>query len=191
MLIGMMWLPHPLLLSLPVQIPLPLDIRVNEHQRNWLKLDREREEWDEAATSSLLASHTVEHNHQVNWEEVTILAKESNIRKRKINEAAVMHIEDNVISQPSIDIPPLWHYSKKREEKDNKRKKIKRRSSNKVNKQDRRGMKKRGSEEECREESTKRPALTVSTAKSSLVDRRHLYHLRLRRHMPVCLIECN
>jgi hypothetical protein len=88
----------------------PLDIRVSEHQRSWLKLDREREkEGDEAATSSLLASHAVEHIHQVNWEEVTILSKESNIRKRKIHEAAVMHIKDNVISQPSIDIPPLWH----------------------------------------------------------------------------------
>jgi hypothetical protein len=41
----------------------PLDIRVREHRINRLKLDRER---DEAATSSLLASHAVEHNHQVN-----------------------------------------------------------------------------------------------------------------------------
>jgi hypothetical protein len=58
-----------------------------------LKLDGEREtDRDEAATSSLLASHAVENNHQVNWEEVTILAKKSNMRKRKIHEAAVMHI---------------------------------------------------------------------------------------------------
>jgi hypothetical protein len=43
-----------------------LDIRGSEHQRNWLKLDREREKvGDEAATSSLLASHAVECNHQV------------------------------------------------------------------------------------------------------------------------------
>jgi L-rhamnose mutarotase len=69
-----------------------LDIRVNEHRRNWLKLDREREEGDEAATSSLLESHAAEHNHQVNWEEVTILVKESNTRNRKIHEAAAMHI---------------------------------------------------------------------------------------------------
>jgi anti-sigma factor ChrR (cupin superfamily) len=65
-------------------------------------LDREREkEGDEAATSSLLASHAVVHNHQINWEEVTILAKDCNIRKRKIHEAAVMHKEDNAISQPT------------------------------------------------------------------------------------------
>jgi hypothetical protein len=82
-------------------------------------LDREREkEGDEAATSSLLASYAVEHKNQVNWEEMTILAKESNIRKRKIHEASVMHIEDNVISQPSIDIPPLWHSILRKEKRE-------------------------------------------------------------------------
>jgi hypothetical protein len=73
---------------------------------------------DEAATSSLLAARAVEHNHQVNWEEVTILAKETNTRKGKIHEAAVMHIEDNVISQPSIDIPPLWHSVLRKEKRE-------------------------------------------------------------------------
>jgi hypothetical protein len=60
----------------------------------------------EAATSSLLASHAVEHNHKVNWKEVTILAKKTNpsSSRRKIHGTAVMHIEENVISQPSIDI---------------------------------------------------------------------------------------
>jgi hypothetical protein len=71
-------------------------------------------------------------------------------------------------------------YTKKGEERDNKRKKNKRRSHNKVNKQDKR-ERKRG-----REEGTKRPALAalaVSTAELSLVDRWHLYHLKLWRHM--------
>jgi hypothetical protein len=36
----------------------PLDIRISEHRRNWLKLDGERDkEGDDASTSSLLASH--------------------------------------------------------------------------------------------------------------------------------------
>jgi hypothetical protein len=71
----------------------PLYIIVNEHRRNRLQLDRgEKKERDEAATSSLFASHAVEHNHQVYWEEVTILAKDSNIRKKKIHEAAIMHV---------------------------------------------------------------------------------------------------
>jgi hypothetical protein len=86
-----------------------------------LKLEGEREkDGDEAATSSLLASasHAVEHNHQVNWKEVTILAKERNPRKRKMYEAAVMQLKDNVISQPSIDIPPLWHYILREEKRE-------------------------------------------------------------------------
>jgi hypothetical protein len=54
-------------------------------------------------------------------------------------------------------------------------------------------FRKRGREEECREAGTKRPALTVSTAESSLVERRHLYRLKLRRptRKPLRPIECN
>jgi hypothetical protein len=37
------------------------------------------------------------------------LGKENHYKKRKIHEAATMHIESNVISQPSYRIPPLWH----------------------------------------------------------------------------------
>jgi hypothetical protein len=37
------------------------------------------------------------------------LGSENKIKKEKFHEAAVMHIEDNVISRPSWDIPPLWH----------------------------------------------------------------------------------
>jgi hypothetical protein len=172
----------------------PLDIRVSEHRRNWLKLDRKREkEGDEAATSSLLASYAVEHNHQINWEEVTILAKESNIRKKKIYEAAVMHVENNVISQPSIDLPPLWHSILRKEKREIIRERKPREEVITTSTNRTREERKRGREEECREESTKRPALTVSTAESSAEDRRHLYRLNLRRHTrrPARLIECN
>jgi hypothetical protein len=67
-------------------------ISVSEHRRIWLKLDRKRDEGDEAATSSLLASHSVEHNHQLNWEEVTILDRVQH-QGKKNHETAVMHIE--------------------------------------------------------------------------------------------------
>jgi hypothetical protein len=43
----------------------------------------------------------VEHNQQVNWEEVT-KAKETNTRKKNIHEVAVMQIEGNVISQSKV-----------------------------------------------------------------------------------------
>jgi hypothetical protein len=69
----------------------PLDIRVSEHRRIWLKFNRNREEGDEAATSSLLASHSVEHNHQLSWEEVT--KTKSSTPGKKNHETAVMHIE--------------------------------------------------------------------------------------------------
>jgi hypothetical protein len=46
------------------------------------------------------------------------LAKESNIRKRKIYEAAAMHIEDNITSQPSIDKHPLWHSILRKEKRE-------------------------------------------------------------------------
>jgi hypothetical protein len=104
----------------------------------------------------------VEHNQQVNWEDVTILAKESNTRKRKIHKAAEMHIEDNVISQRSIDIPPLWHSilrKEKREviiERKPREEIITTRSTNRKG-----GELKIRREVEHAEQGTKRPALTA------------------------------
>jgi hypothetical protein len=76
-----------------------LDIRVGEHRRNWIKLKNENERGDkkEGNISSLLAIHAVGNNHQVKWEGVLVLAKESNTKKRKIHEAAAIFIEENVI----------------------------------------------------------------------------------------------
>jgi hypothetical protein len=47
-------------------------------------------------------------NYQVKWKYVSVLAKESNIKKRKTHDAAAIYIE-NVISQPSHEITLLWH----------------------------------------------------------------------------------
>ena len=83
---------------------------MNEHRRNWLKLRGDLENGiDPEYVTSLLAAHAVENNHEIQWEEVKVLATESNIKKCKIHEAAAMCITENVISQPSHDIPPLWH----------------------------------------------------------------------------------
>jgi hypothetical protein len=71
----------------------PLEVRVNEHKRNWQKMKREKEEGLEAATfSSLLACHAVEQDHKVLWDDVNILAKEPNTKRRKIHEAAAMYL---------------------------------------------------------------------------------------------------
>jgi hypothetical protein len=65
-----------------------------------------------------LAAHTAENKHHVKWEEVKILGQEDHY-KRKIHEAAAMHIESNVISQPSYELPPtVALYIKRREEAD-------------------------------------------------------------------------
>ena len=90
---------------------------MSEHRRNWLKLRGDLENGiDPEYVSSLLAAHAVENKHEIQWEEVKVLATESNIKKRKIHEAAAMCITENVISQPNHDIPPLW-YAALREEK--------------------------------------------------------------------------
>jgi hypothetical protein len=96
----------------------PLQMRVNEHRRNWDKMKREKEEgMDLDSIPSLLAAHAVENDHQVQWEEVKILAKESNVKKRKIHEAAAMYLEDEIISQPSFELPPIWYPMFKEEKK--------------------------------------------------------------------------
>jgi hypothetical protein len=87
----------------------PLETRVSKHRRNLLKLSRDREiSIEKESLLSLLATHAAENRHQVLWEEVTILVSENHAKKRKFHEAVVMHIETNVISRPSLDIPSLW-----------------------------------------------------------------------------------
>jgi hypothetical protein len=83
---------------------------VGEHRRNWIKLNNENKGGDkkEENISSLLAMHAVNHNHHVKWEDVSVLAKESNTKKRKFHEAEAIYIEENVISQPIHEIPLLW-----------------------------------------------------------------------------------
>ena len=86
-----------------------LKVRVNEHRRNWEKMKRDKDEKKEIENiSSLLAIHAVEKDHQIKWEEVKILASEVNMKKRKIHEAAAIYLEEEVISQPSFEIPRIW-----------------------------------------------------------------------------------
>jgi hypothetical protein len=80
----------------------PLETRVSVRRRNLLKLSRDREIGiEDESMSSLFATHAAENRHQVLWEEATILGSEINAKKRKFHEAAVMHIDNNVISRPS------------------------------------------------------------------------------------------
>jgi hypothetical protein len=46
--------------------------------------------------------------HRVGWDEARILEIESNSRYRKYKESAHMACLTNLISQPSLDISPIW-----------------------------------------------------------------------------------
>lgn len=145
----------------------PLEVRVSEHRRNWLKL---RGDLDNGIVpeyvSSLLAAHAVENKHEIQWEEVKVLATESNIKKRKIHEAAVMCITENVISQPSHDIPPLWHAAFREEKKNIVRERDPRKNTER-DERARRGRKRRSEEDEGPREKVIRTAVGEKPLTSS------------------------
>jgi hypothetical protein len=57
---------------------------------------------------SKLAQHAYEEGHRVCWDEGRVLEIESNSRYRKYKESAHMACSTNPVSQPSLDISPLW-----------------------------------------------------------------------------------
>jgi hypothetical protein len=57
---------------------------------------------------SKLAQHAFEEGHKIEWDEAEILEVESNNRYRKYKESAHMACMINPISQPSLDISPIW-----------------------------------------------------------------------------------
>jgi hypothetical protein len=83
-------------------------VRVNEHKRNWQKMNIEKVEGLQADNiSSLLVCHAIEQDHQILWDNGNILAKEPIATSRKIHEAAAMYLEEEVISQPSCELVAL------------------------------------------------------------------------------------
>jgi hypothetical protein len=116
------------------------------------------------------------------------LGKENDYKKRKIHEAAAMHIESNVISQPSYEIPPLRHSMLREERRQIIRERKPRRKEEKQ--RDNKMARKRGREEEEEEASSgrklRRPELAVT-----VVDRRHRHKMQLKRTIrkPVRLVE--
>jgi hypothetical protein len=55
-----------------------------------------------------LAKHAYEEGHKVGWDEARILDIESYSTYRKNKEAAHMGCSIDPISQPSLDISPIW-----------------------------------------------------------------------------------
>jgi hypothetical protein len=57
---------------------------------------------------SKLVQYAYEEGHRVGWGEARILEIESNSRYRKYNESVHIACITNPISQPSLDISPIW-----------------------------------------------------------------------------------
>jgi hypothetical protein len=57
---------------------------------------------------SKLAQHAYVEDHRVSWDEARVLEVERNTRYRKYKESAHMACSTNPISQPSLDISPIW-----------------------------------------------------------------------------------
>jgi hypothetical protein len=72
---------------------------MNEHRHN-LKLG--------LLEKSKLAQHAYEEDHRVDWDKARVLGIENNSRFRKYKESAHMACSTNLISQPSLDILPIW-----------------------------------------------------------------------------------
>jgi hypothetical protein len=57
---------------------------------------------------SKLALHAFEEGHGIDWSNITVLPSEPNSVYRKYKEAAYVLYSSNPISQPNLDICPIW-----------------------------------------------------------------------------------
>jgi hypothetical protein len=74
-------------------------VRIREHRHNLKQSLLEK---------SKLSQHAYEECHRVEWDEARILEIESNSKHRKYKEFAHMACSTNPISQPSLEISPIW-----------------------------------------------------------------------------------
>jgi hypothetical protein len=58
--------------------------------------------------NSELAQHAYKECHRVGWDDARILEIESNSRCRKYKKSAHMACLTNLMSQPRLDISPIW-----------------------------------------------------------------------------------
>jgi hypothetical protein len=77
----------------------PLAVQLHEHRHNL---------WEGLLEKLKLAQHAYEEGHTVGWDEARILEIESNSKYSKYKELAHMTCLNNPISQPSLDISPIW-----------------------------------------------------------------------------------
>jgi hypothetical protein len=77
----------------------PLAMRLHEHSHNLQQ---------GLLGKSKLAQHAYEEGHKVGWDDARVLEIERNSMYRKYKKSAHMVCLTNAISQPSLDISPIW-----------------------------------------------------------------------------------
>jgi hypothetical protein len=77
----------------------PLEVCIKEHKYNLTQRLLEK---------SKLAQHEYEEGHKIWWNEVKVLQIEQNTTYRKHKESPHMSLVAHLISQPSLDISPIW-----------------------------------------------------------------------------------
>jgi hypothetical protein len=76
-----------------------LDVRIKEDKYNLTQGLLEK---------TKLAQYAYEEGHKICWNEVKVLQIESNTTYRKYKESAHTSLLHHPISQPSLDISPIW-----------------------------------------------------------------------------------
>jgi hypothetical protein len=77
----------------------PLEVHIKEHKYNLTQGLLENSE---------LAQHAYEEGHEICLKEAKVLHIEPNTTYRKYMESAYMSLIDHLVSQPSLDISPIW-----------------------------------------------------------------------------------
>jgi hypothetical protein len=77
----------------------PLEVRIKEHKYNLTQ---------GLLGKSKLAQHAYEKGHKIFWNEAKVFQIETNATYRKYKESVHMSLLDHPISQPSLDISPMW-----------------------------------------------------------------------------------
>jgi hypothetical protein len=76
-----------------------LEVRIKEHKYTLTQGLLEK---------SKMAQHAYEEGHKICWKEAKVLQIEPNATYRKYKESPHMSLAAHPISQPSLDISPIW-----------------------------------------------------------------------------------
>jgi len=74
-------------------------IRLKEHMKKVNKKE---------VYGSKICDHVLDTGHKMKWDDTTLLYKEPNWRKRNIVEAIFMGMAQDPLSQPSVEISPVY-----------------------------------------------------------------------------------